>query len=140
MENRRRFLKTGLAVALGTTVASRLVSAKETVTATPPAFAGVIYTKENAGKWSKKVEGHLPLVTVKAGEVHIHTDHSMSAKHYIVRHTLVAKNGDVLGEKTFAPTDEEAKSVFTLPAKAKGQFYATSFCNKHDFWLTPFTV
>lgn len=142
MKNRRQFLKTSLAVALGAGVASRLASAEETkaAAASAAAFTGVIYTKENAGKWAKKVGSHLPIVTVEAGKVKIETDHGMSMKHFIVRHTLVAENGDVLGEKTFAPTDEEAISEFTLPEGAKGKFYATSFCNKHDFWLTPFEV
>jgi superoxide reductase len=70
----------------------------------------------------------------------ISTKHGMSAKHFIVRHTLVGADGLVLGEKTFYPLDEKAVSTFELPAMHTSTLYATSFCNKHDFWLTEFSV
>ncbi len=63
----------------------------------------------------------------------------MSEVHYIVRHTLVAENGDVLGEKTFYPTDEQAVSSFEIP-DGYSKLYATSFCNKHDLWITEFSL
>jgi superoxide reductase len=59
--------------------------------------------------------------------------------HYIVRHTVVLADGKVVGAKTFAPTDKPVSS-HALPAGYKGKVFATSFCNKHDFWVTEFTV
>ena len=75
---------------------------------------GVVYTSQNPGKWSKKVGGHLPNVNVEGNKVTVTTTHGMTDEQYIVRHTLVSGNGDVLGEKTFSPSDAEAKSVFEL--------------------------
>ncbi len=130
MSNRRDFLKASLAVAAGVS-AGNITIASAASGALP---AGVIYTKENPGKWAKKVKSHLPVVTVDGGRVTVETKHGMSEKHFIVRHTIVAADGEVLGEKTFYPSDEEAKSVFELPAGKKA-LYATSFCNKHDMWV-----
>lgn len=130
MSNRRDFLKASLGVAAGLSVANiSMVSAGGD---TLP--AGLIYTMENPGKWDKKVKSHLPMVKVEGNKVTVETKHGMTEKHYIVRHTLVAGNGEVLGEKIFSPDDEEAVSVFELPS-GKTALYATSFCNKHDMWV-----
>ena len=135
MKNRRDFMKTSLAVTAG--IFSTNIS---------PAFAskhsftkGVVYTKECPGKWAKKIGSHLPVVTVKGNKITIETKHGMSQKHYIVRHTLVSGSGEVLGEKTFYPSDEKALSVFEISGECS-VFYATSFCNKHDFWLAEIMV
>ena len=133
--SRRLFLKG----ALSTAAVATTISAGNVLASSHTSMAGIIYTKENPGKWAKKVGSHLPSIEVSNNKVTIITDHGMSAKHYIVRHTLVAENGEVLGEKTFTP-DDEATSSFTLPASYKGKLYATSFCNKHDFWLADTTV
>ena len=130
MSNRRDFLKASLAVAAGVSAGNISIASADT-SSLPK---GVIYTKENPGKWAKKVKSHLPVVTVEGGRVTVETKHGMSEKHFIVRHTIVAADGEVLGEKTFWPSDEEAKSVFELPA-GKTALYATSFCNKHDMWV-----
>ncbi len=98
-------------------------------------YAGIIYTAKNPGKWAKKVGSHAPVITVKGNEVTVETKHGMVAAHFIVRHTLVLDEGKVLGTKTFSPTDK-AISSYTLPDGYKGDIYATSFCNLHDFWVT----
>ncbi|MBS1258572.1 MAG: hypothetical protein MAG551_01631 [Candidatus Scalindua arabica] len=140
MSNRRAFLKSSLAVAAGVAVGH--VSPVSADSASLP--RGVVYTSHNPGKWSKKVGGHLPKVEVEGNKVTVTTTHGMSDEHYIVRHTIVSKNGDVLGEKTFSPSDTQAKSEFELPATSSKYvwdtttLYATSFCNKHDLWVTEF--
>lgn len=140
MSNRRAFLKSSLAVAAGMAIGQ-----VSPVSADSVSFPkGVVYTKQNPGKWSKKVAGHLPKVKVEGNKVTVTTTHGMTDEHYIVRHTIVSRNGDVLGEKTFSPSDAEAKSVFELPnVNSKyvwdtATLYATSFCNKHDLWVTEF--
>ncbi len=140
MSNRRAFLKSSIAVAAGMAVGQ-----VSPVSADSVSFPkGVVYTKQNPGKWSKKVGGHLPNVKVEGNKVTVTTTHGMTDEHYIVRHTIVSRNGDVLGEKTFSPSDAEAKSVFELSgARSKyvwdtATLYATSFCNKHDLWVTEF--
>ncbi len=88
----------------------------------------------------------MPNVKVEGNRVTVTTTHGMSDEHYIVRHTIVAKNGDVLGEKTFKPSEAEAKSVFELSDTSSKYawntttLYATSFCNKHDLWAAEFDV
>jgi superoxide reductase len=68
----------------------------------------------------------------------------MTDEHYIVRHTLVSGNGDVLGEKRCHHLMQKAKSVFGLSdtqskyAWNTTTLYATSFCNKHDLWVAEF--
>lgn len=132
INSRRTFLKTALSTTAVTAVAA---GTSGTVLASAHnSMVGIVYTKENPGMWAKKVGGHLPSIKIKGQQVTIETDHGMSAKHFIVRHTLVAENGDILGAKTFTP-DDEAISTYTLPAGYKGKLYATSFCNKHDMWL-----
>ena len=115
-------------------------------TSISPAFAdnssftkGIVYTKDNPGKWAKKVSGHLPVVTVDGEKVTIETEHDMAEYHFIVRHTLVSGNGEVLGEKTFHHSDEKALSVFEIAGK-HSVLYATSFCNKHDLWVAQFSI
>jgi len=136
MKNRRDFIKTSLAITTGIVV-----------TKITPAFAnankhsfskGIVYTKDAPGKWVKKVGLHFPIVTVDHDTVTIETKHPMSEKHYIVRHTLVSGNGEVLGGKTFYPSDEKPLSVFEVKGK-HSVLYATSFCNKHDLWVAEFS-
>ena len=135
MTDRRDFLKTtavaASVVALGTTATAFASSAP---------YAGVVYTKDQPGQWAKKVGSHAPEVTVEGGKASLITKHPMSEEHYIVRHTLVLADGTVAGEKTFSPSDEKAESLFDLPADYKGRIIATSFCNLHDFWVTPAQV
>ena len=131
MTDRRDFLK-GSVVAASALVVSSANFASASTTA---AYTNVIYTKENPGKWGKKVGSHLPSVTVEGSKVTLFTKHGMSAKHYIVRHTLVLGDGTVVGAKVFQGTDKEARSSYELPAGYKGKVFATSFCNLHDFWV-----
>ena len=146
MSERREFLKGSLAaaavVAAGS-ASSAMAMPQGCPKSCPTAnknLAGIVYSKANPGKWEKKVGGHAPKVTVADGNVTVKTNHGMSEKHYIVRHTLVLADGTVAGEKTFYPSDEKAESVFELPADYKGRIVATSFCNLHDFWITPSQV
>ena len=143
MSNRRTFLKSSLAVAAGFAVGHiSPVSAGQTCSYPK----GIVYTKQNPGKWSGKTGGHVPNVKAEGNKVTVTTTHGMSEAHYIVRHTLVSKCGKVLGEKTFTTSDAEAKSVFDLPDTSSKyawdttKLYATSFCNKHDLWVAEFEV
>jgi len=134
MTDRRDFLKT-------TAVAASVLALGSTATALASSapYAGVVYTRDQPGQWAKKVGSHAPEVQVEGGKVSLVTRHGMSQDHYIVRQTLVLADGTVVGGKTFTPVDKP-ESSFELPAGYKGKVYATSFCNKHDFWLTEFTV
>jgi superoxide reductase len=100
---------------------------------------GIVYTRGSPGRWSGKVESHLPQVVVQGGLAFVETPHGMSPGHYIVRHTLATAAGEVVGEQTFAPSDPRALSQFQLPPGERS-FYVTSFCNLHDLWVSAFTV
>ncbi len=120
-----------------TAVATAVLPGVKTVRASIQPFSGIIYTTENPGKWKGKEGSHAPQVSVEGRKVTITTPHPMSQEHYIVRHTLVLKDGAVAGEKTFFPVkDTTAVSTFELPEGYKFSFYATSFCNLHDLWVT----
>ncbi len=140
MSNRRAFLKSSLAVAAGMAIGQVAPVSADSVSFP----RGIVYTKQNPGKWSKKVGGHLPKVKVEGNKVTVTTTHGMTDEHYIVRHTIVSGTGDVLGEKTFSPSDAEARSVFELSGAHSmyvwdtATLYATSFCNKHDLWVAEF--
>ena len=134
--NKRNFIKTTLLVASGAVISkSSFGASKEGKN-----FSGIIYSSKDPGKWAEKVGGHEPKVSINGKIVTITTEHGMSSKHYIVRHTLVTEEGEVIGEKTFYPEDEKAVSTFTLPEKHNSRLFATSFCNKHDFWVTEFII
>lgn len=136
MADRRDFLK-GTLAALGGAAVVHVVPA--IADGGCPLPAGIVYTRENPGQWASKVDGHVPQVSVSGDQVTITTDHSMSEAHFIVRHTIVAENGDVLGATVFRPTDKDAVSTYTIKP-GMGKLYATSFCNKHDLWVAEFSV
>ena len=131
MADRRDFLKAAVMVAAGAAVAK--VSPVLASGSSLP--GGLIYTAANQGKWAGKAKSHAPVVTAAGNTYKVVTNHPMTEPHFIVRHTLVAADGEILGAKTFTANDAKAASEFTVPAGKKVR-YATSFCNKHDFWVT----
>ncbi len=114
-------------------VAATAIPAKAEV----PQFAGVIFTEAQPGYWAGKEKTHAPQVTVEGMTATVLTPHGMSDKHFIVRHTIVAADGSVIGAQAFMPADSPLSTI-TLPGK--GTYYATSFCNLHDLWVTEFSV
>jgi len=137
MTDRRNFIKATLTVASGAALGQASTAFAASTTSWP---ANIVYTAKDPGQWAPKVGGHAPKVRVKDKKVTITTDHIMTEKHYIVRHTLVSEDGKVLGAKTFSSDDEDAISTFDLPDGHSAKLYATSFCNKHDLWVTEFTT
>ncbi len=138
MKNRRTFLKTGLAATIGVAVAAPLMAQKSLKT-NELNMPGLIYTRKSQGMWKNKAESHVPQIKIDGSKITLTTDHGMSETHYIVRHTLVDGKGNVIGSKTFYPSDEPV-SIHTLPDGYKGKLFATSFCNKHDFWVNEFEL
>jgi len=131
MTDRRDFLKTA-----ATAVSVVALTGVPQVFATGSTeYTNIVYTKDNPGKWAKKVGSHAPEVTVTGNTVAVVTKHPMSESHFIVRHTLVLGDGTYVGGTAFAPTDKP-ESTYTLPDGYKGKIHVTSFCNLHDFWLT----
>ncbi len=137
MTDRRAFLASSLALAAGG-FATALASTARAETGGLP--ANILYTAANPGRWDKKAETHLPKTTVTGDKVEVTVEHGMSPEHYIVKHTLISADGAVLSEHVFAPTDKDPTSTHTLPTGYKGKLYVTSFCNKHDLWLTEIEI
>lgn len=131
MSTRRQFIA-GAALVAASTVAGAL-PAKAAV----PSFAGVLFTAANPGYWAGKEKTHAPQVTLEGMKATVLTPHGMSEAHFIVRHTIVAADGKLIGAATFTAKDKP-ESMVSLPGK--GVYYATSFCNLHDMWVTEFTV
>lgn len=131
MSNRRTFLKGSFAAAVAAVLGTGSAYAADT-----PLFGSIVYTKDNPGRWAQKEGSHAPVITVEGNKVKVQTNHPMSEKHFIVRHTLVLADGSVLGSKNFAGTDPDAISQYDLPEGYTGGLYATSFCNLHDFWMS----
>lgn len=144
MSDRREFLKLGMAAAAGLTVGvlrapEARAAGKGIAAGQLDALPGILYTEKTGGMWAKKSGLHLPEVTVEGMRVTLLTPHPMTPEHYIVRHTVVAADGTVVGSKTFFPDkDQHAQSSFELTAK--GTYVATSFCNQHDMWVKVFTL
>jgi superoxide reductase len=135
MNGRRNFLK-GAVLCLGTGVMGSAVRV-QAATVIP---VGLIYTKDAPGRWAGREGSHAPKVTVEGGNVKVVTPHTMTEKHFIVKHTLMTGEGKFIGENTFAHRDPAAESSYELPGGFHGLLWATSFCNLHDLWLTEFTV
>ncbi len=137
---RRKFFALGLAGIAGSTLVSRIATAAQSALATKLA-GGIYYTKENPGRWSAKVGGHAPVVEAKDGMVQVTTPHEMKGyEHYIVKHTLFDKDMNVLGETMFDPTTTKAPISKYQIKDYQGTAYALSMCNKHDSWVTEFTL
>jgi superoxide reductase len=135
MSSRRDFLKGSLV--LGVAVTAGTARNAQAGSAFPP---GLVYTKDNPGRWAGKEGAHVPKVTVAGGKVTTLTPHPMTPPHFIVKHTLLTPEGKFIGEKTFTAVDPKAESTYDLPAGFKGALWDTSFCNLHDLWLTELTV
>ena len=142
--DRRSFIRAGVVGGVAAATVSNIAKADHVATKSFGAGA-LYYTKENPGRWAKKVAGHAPLVDAKkAGnkaEVMITTPHEMRGyEHYIVKHTLLDENMHVLSEKVFDPTkDKSPISKHTIEGYS-GKLYAISVCNLHDAWVTEATV
>ena len=133
MNSRRNFMKKTVAV-------SAVALTAVTIPAMAKANSEVnifAYSKENPGRWEGKAGSHAPVVTVKKDLVTIETKHGMAPAHYIVKHTLLTKDGTVIGENVFMGTDKKAISSFTIKGGMQ-EYYALSFCNLHDQWVTRF--
>jgi superoxide reductase len=129
------YLPAATATATLTTMSSS-ASAVE-VSDLPP--KNVIFSQQNAGVWDAKKASHVPKVELVNGKVVVSTDHGQTENHYIVRHTLVLGDGEFVGAKTFSHEDDPV-SEYKLPAGYNGKLYATSYCNKHDLWVSELKV
>ncbi|MES9930942.1 MAG: desulfoferrodoxin family protein [Candidatus Thiodiazotropha sp. 6PDIVS] len=99
----------------------------------PP--VNLVYTQKNPGKWKSKKGTHIPHFEITGRKIRVNTEHGQSERHFIVRHTLLLEDGTVVGANTFTANDAPI-SEYNLPAGYKGKIYATSFCNKHDLWVS----
>jgi len=144
MNSRRDFLKcagvalpagaAGLFLPTGSQTAAAEVDLVGNIVGKLP--TNIVFSQTHEGVWKGKSGSHVPRVAVHGDKGSIITKHGMSPAHYIVRHTLISSEGEVIFGHTFAYDDKEAASEFEGAQIKRGQtYYALSFCNKHDLWL-----
>lgn len=131
---RRTFLNSALAGIAGVALAPRLSHAADMAE-----WDNVIFTQTEPGHWKGKEKLHVPLVEIKGDRLTVTTPHPMSEAHYIVSHTVVLKDGQFLGRKTFTWKDRPT-STHSLPAGYKGKVIVTSTCNQHDWWVKELSI
>jgi len=135
---RRNFIGLSIAGVGASFLAPGIAAAKKT---DQQMAGGVFYTKQNPGRWSKKIAGHLPGIEIERSngvvKVQVVTAHGMDGyQHYIVKHVLLDENYNFLDENMFNPIkDKVPMSTFELK-NYNGTVYALSMCNKHDVWMS----
>ena len=139
--NRRLILRAGLVGAAAPVVLNAAPAFAAGVDPTISALAGsVFYTTEHPGRWNGKEGGHAPQVERSANNIEITTGHPMDGfVHYIVKHTLLDENLNYVAEVMFDPEKDAPISQHNV-ASLEGRVYALSMCNKHDVWLTAFSL
>ncbi len=143
---RRDFLRTGVLFAGGAGAvggAMRAMARDSSADALSQAFPGLIHSARFPGEWKGKERGHIPVVTLHGLYATVETRHGMSPRHYIVRHTILRpESGTVIAAHTYDPEmDTQARTTFLLPPQCCSEtLVATSFCNRHDLWVSAFVV
>lgn len=106
-----------------------------------PMAGSLYYTEDAPGRWSKKVDGHLPRFDREGVVIEITTGHEMDPfEHYIVKHQLFDENFKLIAEKMFDPLSEPAPVSRHNISGHKNRVFALSVCNKHDAWLNVLDV
>lgn len=133
--DRRSFIRLS---ALG--AATGIIAPTAVLASTSSMAGGVYYTKDAPGRWSKKVGGHLPNISIsKSGSgatIEVVTSHGMTGyEHYIIKHIVLNDKFEFIAEKMFDPLKDKAPiSQFSLGSYS-GRIHVLSACNKHDTWL-----
>lgn len=133
--DRRSFIRLS---ALGATTG--IIAPTTVLAATSSMAGGVYYTKDAPGRWSKKIAGHLPNISVskdKSGAaIEVITPHGMTGyQHYIVKHLILNDKFEFIDETIFDPMKDKAPiSNFSL-GNYSGRINVLSVCNLHDSWL-----
>jgi superoxide reductase len=133
--NRRGFIRLS---ALG--AATGIIAPISVLASTDNMAGGVYYTKDAPGRWSKKVDEHLPNISIAKGKsgntIEVVTSHGMTGyEHYIVKHTILNARFEFITENMFDPMKDKAPiSQFDLGSYS-GRIHVLSVCNKHDTWL-----
>ncbi|MEE8496694.1 MAG: hypothetical protein V3S21_09480 [Xanthomonadales bacterium] len=101
---------------------------------------GLYYTKDAPGRWSKKVDGHLPNIEVSQGNggisIKVVTLHGMTGyEHYIIKHVVLNQNFEFVEENMFDPMIDKAPVSEFFLGTYSGRIHVLSVCNKHDTWL-----
>ena len=133
--DRRSFIRLS---ALG--AATGIIAPTAVLASTSSMAGGVYYTKDAPGRWSKKVGGHLPNISISKSSsgntIEVVTSHGMTGhEHYIIKHMVLNDQFEFIDEKMFDPMkDKTPVSQFTLGSYS-GRIHILSVCNKHDTWL-----
>ena len=139
--DRRNFMKASVLTTAAGVVVPQVVLAEQPDMLSSPLAGGVFYTQAKPGRWAAKAPGHVPVVQASGAMVMVTTPHEMNGyTHYIVKHVLLDAKMNVLAEHAFDPTKDTAPVSEFKVGDYKGVAYALSMCNKHDLWVTSFTL
>ena len=139
--NRRLFVSGGLVGAVSPVMLHAVpASAAGDVEAISQLSGKLFYTSEARGRWAGKEGGHAPMIERSANAIEITTGHEMDGyNHYIVKHALLDADLKFVTETMFDPEKDTPVSQHSIKGLS-GPLYALSLCNKHDLWLTSFTL
>ena len=100
-----------------------------------PLAGSFYYTKTKPGKWKDVDQSHVPTLEIKKNTLIVSTLHEMKGyDHYIIKHIILDKKFDIISEKIFDPSIENAVSEHNITGYSD-RLYVLSVCNKHDIWL-----
>lgn len=142
--DRRKALKVAVFGGAAVSVGTPLWAASTSMSEVSRSLAGKLYyTEDHPGRWKGKAKGHAPRVKVETDGtdqlVKIVTAHPMSFEHHIVKHILLDRRLDLLGEQVFDISFDLPQSQFSLSGY-RGRLYALSVCNLHDTWISELEV
>jgi superoxide reductase len=106
-------------------------------------MAEPLYTAEKPGKWTGKEATHLAVLksstVLPNGMTRVVVEtpgHVMTAEHYISRHEIRNRQGDIIASNLFkVGTDMTALSTLEL-AMPVGALKLYSYCNLHGIWMS----
>lgn len=133
--NRRAVLSIGVAGAATAVFVPPTVLAAGPTSLVSPLAGSVYYTVDAPGRWAGKEGGHIPMIERNGATIQVTTGHEMDDyHHYIVKHVILNKDFEFVGETMFDPEKDAPISEHYIGGQGS-TIYALSVCNKHDAWL-----
>ncbi len=136
-KNRRTFIKGLFSFFILKKLSLSFLSAEDELTylLDGPLAGSFYYTKKKPGKWKDIAQSHIPALEIKKNTLIVSTLHEMKGyDHYVIKHIILDKKFNIISEKIFDPSIENAVSEHNITGYSD-RLYVLSVCNKHDVWL-----
>ena len=112
-----------------------LFAAEDSYLLKGPLAGKLYYTEEKPGRWSNLIGSHIPVYEIENNIIKVSTPHEMRGyEHYIIKHMILDEKFNMISEKNFDPSRENAISKHNIIG-FKNKIYILSICNQHDTWL-----